>query len=364
MQGHNFKRLVAFAVTEDGLRLALRLKKGFKSLKIIGPKGLGNHGFLRKAGRAFSQCDGLIFICAVGIAIRAIAPHLRGKHLDPAVVALDEKGRYCVSLLSGHLGGANSLAVEAASVLGAKPVITTATDIRGLKCIEDVAARFGLEIDDIGKIKLINSALLSGGPVAIVDTDRKRLKKIRVFLSGSGIFRFAAGIPGRPSTTFRGIRGKWCWAKAYAVISAREHVKLPVRVSARAMLLRPKELVVGIGCCKGAAEKEVFAAIGRVLKEAGLSLKAIRNLATIDMKRREKGLLRFASKAGIEIDFFSAKELNRAVRHRGSSFVLERTGAFAVAAPAAILSSGAKRLCIGKRRIGRVTVAIAKAPCS
>lgn len=352
MQGRNFKRLVAFVVTKDGERLALRLKKEFKSLKIIGPKGLGNHGLLRKAGRAFRECDGLIFICAAGIAVRAIAPHLSGKHLDPAVVALDDKGRYCISLLSGHLGGANSLAVEAASVLGAKPVITTATDIHGLKCVEEIAARFGLEIDDIRNIKLINSALLSGGPVAILDRDRKRLKKIRAFLSGSGIFRFASGISKRPL------------AKAYAVISAREHVKLPARVLARAMLLRPKEFVAGIGCGKGAAEKEVFAAIGKVLKEAGLSLKAIRNLATIDMKRREIGLLRFASKAGIKIDFFSAKELNGAVRHGGSSFVQERTGALAVAAPAAILSSGAKRLCIGKRRIGRVTVAIAKAPCS
>ncbi len=352
MQGRNFKRLVAFVVTKDGERLASRLKKELKSLKIIGPKGLGNHGLLRKAGRAFSQCDGLIFICAVGIAVRAIAPHLSGKHLDPAVVALDEKGKYCISLLSGHLGGANSLAVEAASILGAEPVITTATDIHGLKCIEDIAARFGLEMDDIKKIKLINSALLSGGPVAFVDTDRKRLKKIRAFLSGSGIFRFASGIEGRPL------------AKAYAVISAREHVRLPVRVLRKTMFLRPKELVAGIGCGKGVAEEEVFAAIGRVLKEAGLSLKAIKNLATIDMKRREIGLLRFASKAGIEIDFFSAKELNGAVRHKGSSFVQERTGALAVAAPAAILSSGAKRLCIGKRRIGRVTVAIAKAPCS
>ena len=339
-------------MTKDGERLALRLKKEFKALKIIGPKGLGNHGLLRKAGRAFRECDGLIFICAVGIAVRAIAPHLSGKHLDPAVVALDEKGKYCISLLSGHLGGANSLAVEAASILGAEPVITTATDIHGLKCIEDIAARFGLEMDDIRKIKLINSALLSGGPVAILDRDRKRLKKIRVFLSGSGIFRFASRISNRPL------------AKAYVVISAREHVKLPAGILAKAMILRPKEFVAGIGCGKGASEKEVFAAIGKVLKEAGLSLKAIRNLATIDMKRREIGLLRFASKAGIEIDFFSAKELNGAVRHGGSSFVQERTGALAVAAPAAILSSGAKRLCIGKRRIGRVTVAIAKAPCS
>ncbi len=352
MQGRNFKKLVAFVVTKGGERLALRLKKEFKTLKIIGPKGLGNHGLLRKAGRAFSRYDGLIFICAVGIAIRAIAPHLRGKHLDPAVVALDEKGRYCISLLSGHLGGANSLAVEAAAILGAEPVITTATDIHGFKCIEDVAARFGLEIDDIKKIKLINSALLSGGPVAFVDTDRKRLKEIRAFLSGSGIFRFASRISNRHL------------AKAYAVISAREHVKLPVRVLAKVMLLRPKELVAGIGCGKGVAEKEVFAAIGKVLKEAGLSLKSIRNLATIDIKRREKGLMRFASKAGIEIDFFTAEELNRVAKYKGSRFVQERTGALAVAAPAAILSSGAKRLCIGKRRIGRVTVAIAKAPCS
>ncbi|MBI5237733.1 MAG: cobalamin biosynthesis protein [Deltaproteobacteria bacterium] len=352
MQGRNFKRLAAFAVTKHGERLALRLKKARKGLEIIGPKGLKNHEFLKKAGRAFSRCDGLIFICAVGIAVRAIAPHLSGKRLDPAVVALDEKGRYCISLLSGHLGGANSLAIEAASILGAEPVITTATDIHGLKCIEDIAERFGLEIDDIKKIKTINSALLSCGPVWIVDRDRKRLKKIRAFLSGSGIFRFAAGISGRSL------------AKAYAVISAREHVKLPKTVLSKAMLLRPKELVVGIGCGKGAAEKEVFSAIGTVLKQAGLSLKSIRNLATIDMKRCEKGLLMFAEKAGLKIDFFNAEELNRRALHKGSKIVQERTGAFAVAAPAAILSSGAKRLCIGKRRIGRVTVAIAKAPCS
>ncbi len=352
MRGREFKRPVAFVVTRDGARLASRLKKSLKGLEIIGPRGLGNHGLLRKAGRAMRERDGLIFICAAGIAVRAVAPHLRGKHIDPAVVALDEKGRYCVSLVSGHLGGANSLARRVASILGAEPVITTATDIHGLACIEDIAARFGLEIDDARKIKAVNSALLSGGPVLIVDRDRERLHGIRAFLSGSGLFRFAARVPGRPR------------AKAYAVVSAREDAGLPKTVSMRAVLLRPKELVVGIGCGKGVAEKEVFSAIGAVLKEAGLTLKAVRNLATIDMKRREKGLLAFAEKAGLRIDFFSARELNRRALHKGSRVVLERTGAFAVAAPAAILSSGAKRLCMGKRRIGRVTAAIAKAPCS
>src|SRR3989337_1327794 len=118
---------------------------------------------------------------ASGIVVRSIAPFLKNKAEDPAVVVVDEKGRYVISLLSGHLGGANKLAEDIAKIIGAKPVITTATDVNNLPCIEDIAEKFHLAIEDVKKIKVVNSAIVNGRNAVIVDENIKRLSAIKKF---------------------------------------------------------------------------------------------------------------------------------------------------------------------------------------
>ena len=119
------------------------------------------------AARAFSRSDGLIFVGATGIAVRSIAPHLRHKSTDPAVVVVDEGGQFVIPILSGHLGGANDLAREMAALIGAVPIITTATDVNGVFAVDQWARRQGLLVCNPERILSVSSRLLARETVGV-----------------------------------------------------------------------------------------------------------------------------------------------------------------------------------------------------
>ena len=298
---------------------------------------------------AFADDDSLVFISASGIAVRAIAPCLRGKEFDPGVVVMDETASFVVSLVSGHLGGANVLTKKIAACLGATPVITTATDASGLPCIEDLVERFDFVIEDARKIKIINSAILRRTPVSIIDADRVRLKRMKGLkaFGSPGCFGFYRSVPKNPGPM--------------VFISSAVDYKVPPGLKRRTLVLRPKEFVVGVGCRRGASAAEIGRLIKSVFNETGISTKSIRNLATIDIKMDEQGLLEFARRYALGIEYFKAARLGRIKAPSGSSaFVKGATGTGAVSEPAALLSSGAKRLWAKKKRSRMATVAVAR----
>ena len=142
--------------------------------RIYAPERLAGEGIISVtpplaefAGPVFQASDVLIFVGACGIAVRAIAPHIHDKQTDPAVVSLDELGRFVIPLLSGHIGGANALAVRLAAALGATAVVTTATDVNGRFSVDTWAASQGLFIDDMRAAKAVSAAILEG-PVPLV----------------------------------------------------------------------------------------------------------------------------------------------------------------------------------------------------
>lgn len=352
MKAHSAgRKIVFFPVTEKGHRLAAGIVKGLGGGVVLSPFELKAGRLFSAVRRAFRDSDALVFVCASGIAVRAIAPLLKGKQIDPAVVVTDELGGFVISLLSGHLGGANTLAREIASVTGGVPVITTATDVTGLPCVEDIAGRFSLEIEDVKKIKVVNSAILKGRRVIIVDDESRRLAGIKEAFGGVQSFSFRKKMP----VSLKG-------AGAVVLITPLSSKKK--RVAARTIELRPREFVVGMGCRRGVTLGEVGDAFYGALKRAGVSPLSVRNLATIDIKKDERGLVSFAKKMGLPIEFFRSEELNRIKRPPSgvSRMVKEKTGAVGVSEPAALLSSGAKRIWLKKTVSERVTVAIARAP--
>ncbi|MBI5236840.1 MAG: cobalamin biosynthesis protein, partial [Deltaproteobacteria bacterium] len=212
--------------------------------------------------------------------------------------------------------------------------------------------RFGLAIEDVKKIKPVNSAILKGGPVLIIDAEARRLKDIRAYLGNkdNGIFSFGRVLPAKPQ------------AKACVFITSRAYTGLKRPMNDKTLILRPREFTAGVGCMRGVSSKEIENAVKVAFKEADISFLSIRNLSTIDIKRDEAGLKAFALRHGLGIDFFSVVELNKAgSASNPSAFVYEKTGARAVAEPASLLSSGAKKIWIRKRISGRVTVAASKA---
>lgn len=292
-------------------------------------------------GRAFSGYDGLVFIMATGIVVRTIAPFIKGKDVDPAVVVMDEGGRFAISLLSGHLGGANDLAKEVTELTGATPVITTATDVCGKPCAEDIAKDLDCEIENVGGIKLVNAAFLHDEPVAM------NLAPNRDKVLGNGNLVFY--------DTFEELIKSGYDARICVTN------KLIPRIEESCLILRPKNLVVGIGCNRNTSAEEIEDVVGTVLKDAGLSKKSIRNLATIDVKNDEVGLLDFAKRHGLTIDFFSKEELEKAeVVTSPSLHVIAAVGVGGVCEPSAMLSARVLRLLVKKIKSGNVTVAVAE----
>lgn len=346
MKGRNKGKTVIFALTERGLGLSKKIEGALGSVEVLKPTALSNGGLKKEAGRAFRRADALVFISATGIAIRCVAPLLKGKHVDPAIVVVDERGRFSVSLLSGHMGGANALAERIARATGATAVITTATDIWGLPSAEELAEKFSLVIEDPRKIKAANSAILEGKKVFVADSNAKRLKEIKG--SFKNVFTCRKSLPEK-------LGGR----EAAILITSRLD-EVPIGIAERTLTLRPKEIIAGIGCGKGVGKSDIKKALLKAFNKAGLSILSVKAIATIDIKKNEKGLCALAKEMGIPIEAYPAKELV-AVNYpsRPSKAVRDATGAGAVCEPAALLSSGAEKLCLKKTKTGRVTIAAA-----
>lgn len=254
----------------------------------------------------FHQADALLFIGACGIAVRAIAPHVRDKTTDPAVVVMDEMGKHVIPILSGHIGGANELAMLIAQKTGAVPVITTATDVRGVTAIDSWAAAHDCAIQNPGAIKAVSSAALAGQTPGVAITEREI-------------------DPPFPVTLF----------------------------------LRPRTLALGVGCKKG-VNADLFEENARsFLRQCGVSLLSVKQLATIDLKKEEPALLRFCQKYHLPLQTYSADAL-RAVPglFSHSDFVEKTVGVGNVCERAAVKACGGALLA-GKTAMKGMTFALA-----
>ncbi|MBF0507044.1 MAG: precorrin-3B C(17)-methyltransferase [Nitrospirae bacterium] len=317
-----------FYITDNGLALAERLKNLYPDIDII--------KYSSRAVQDFWGPDkGLIFIMAAGIVVRTIALLVEDKRVDPGVVVLDEKGQFAVSLLSGHLGGANRLAIEIAEFLGGRAVITTASDVNNMPSLDLWAQEQGLAVEDWGLLPFAGTQLLNNGVLKVYAETFVNLPDAFLKTEDPGI-------------------ADVCITNKKVVFPALN----------KQLYLRPKNLVAGIGCNSGTTASEIESAARRVLDEQNLSFQSVRVLATIDVKAGEPGLVDFAAKHRIKIVTFTPQELNKA--HGIDKFieksdaVFKATGAYAVAEAAAFLASGAGTLIVRKQKIGNVTVAVAE----
>jgi len=293
----------------------------------------------------FSTKDGLICIMATGIVVRVLAPCLRGKEVDPAVLVLDEKGEHVISLLSGHLGGANDLARQVAKFTGGKPVITTATDVNRLPAWDDIARREGLTVDPLHSVRRLNSLLLEKGEIVLVD----RKKRVSPYF---------ANIPNVHcmESLAEGMRAA---ARGHVYVTHYRHAQWEGKENV--LILRPRDLVVGIGCNRGTALAEIEAAVSDVFARLNLHQGSILTLATIIDKADELGINAFASRHNLPVEHHRAAALNKvAVPTPPSEHVRAAVGANGVCEPAALLSSGNTRLLLPKQKCGNVTIAIAE----
>ena len=275
----------------------------------------------------FGTCDALVFVGASGIAVRAIAPHVRDKFIDPAVVSVDEAGLFAVPLLSGHVGGANDLARAIAQALGAQAAVSTATDVNGLFAVDEWAARHGFAILERDVAKEIAAALLEGRTVGYEsDFDLED--------EPAGVVRDAADIGFTVSV---------------------DDAKQPF---ARTLHLVPRVATVGVGCRKGADPHVLKRAVLDALAEARVSPRAVAAVASIDVKAEEPAIAQLAQDEGWDLRFYSAEELARVPGEFSYSDFVERTvGVGNVCERAACAQGG--ELVLNRQSGDGVTVAIA-----
>jgi len=336
-------RLAVHALTPQGARLA-RALAGELGADICLPVKLAHEGerpfgsLPELMAEIFHHYEGHVFVTACGIAVRAVAPLLRGKSEDPAVVVLDQAGRHAVSLLSGHLGGANDLARRAAAVTGGTAVITTATDTEGLPSLDLLARDSGLAIENIEAVKRVNGGLLAGSVVQIFDPQ----SLFTVPAAHGERFEWVAAPhllePGRP-----------CVAVTWRRTSLPEGC----------LTLRPRVVAAGIGCRKGVAAEQILAAVREALAVKGVAEASLAALASIEAKRSEPGLLLAARELGVEILFFPAQRLAAVATPTPSAMVLKHMGVESVCEAAAMLAVGADRPLLAKTKTKTVTVALA-----
>lgn len=278
-------------------------------------------------GAQFHQADALVFVGSCGIAVREIAPHLTSKTTDPAVVCVDETARFAVSLLSGHIGGANALAEKIASELGAIPVITTATDRNGRFSVDRWAAENGLAIDDMALAKAVSAAVLEGDVPLCAD------------------FPVVTPLPSGLTAGESGDLGIAVTCRTDAPFS-------------QTLRLIPQVLHIGLGCRRGTAKETIAQAVKSVLTAHRIDARSIKLAASIDLKRDEAGLLDFCRQQGWDIRFYSPEAL-QAVEgdFTASEFVSAVTGVDNVCERAAL--ADADELWIKKTAVNGVTVALA-----
>lgn len=306
--------IVLAAFTRAGAALAARLAGSLSGRAFVPERCLvsGTEPLEETAGewaeRWFPRAEALVFVCACGIAVRAVAPHVRSKAEDPAVLVLDERGRYVIPLLSGHIGGANALARRVAALTGGAAVITTATDVNGLVAVDEWAAKNDCAIENLEAVKHVSAAVLEGRPVGVAVTEQEQPAPWPVTL----------------------------W-------------------------LRPRRLVLGAGCRRGSDPEAAAAAAADFLEGAGVSPLSLCAVASIDLKRDEQALIALAERYGVPFLTFSADALRAAPgRFSASDRVLEVTGVDNVCERAAVLAAGNGVLLRSKARYPGMTFALAR----
>ncbi len=323
----------------------------------------------------FGRYDRLVLFMPVGAAIRLLAPALQHKHRDPAVVGVDDGGRFAVSLLSGHLGGADALSQEVAQILGATAVITSGSHVAGTLAVDLLGKEFDwvLEADDT-TITRASADVVNGQPVGIWQQtgepgwwpeDKPLPENLQIYSSlealanSPSVAALVITDQSRPESSDSG---------DYAAELAGKYV----------VVYRPRSLVAGVGCRRGVPVEELDGLLVEIFQSHNLSLDSLKCLATADVKEDEPGILQLADKYGVPVRCFTPDELNGVFEllevmeaDSGPENVPTKSeaphrllGVWGVSEPAALLASGASRLLVPKTKTSRATMAVARIPFS
>lgn len=341
------------AVTKNGAQIGMQIAFNMPSLKLYLPERLKTKSTLHNddtiffdnwrkiVGELFHECSYLIFITAVGIAVRSISPHLQNKYKDPGVIVIDEQGKYCISLISGHLGGANKLAENAAGIIGGSAVITTATDNCGKKFTPDILASY---MDGFCE------------PLELV----KKFNRLAVEKEIIYIYS--------PYPLAEMVKNEYRWQEWPQNLKSSNFLKpaiaiAPYRFNFRGeklLFIKPRCLIVGIGCRRGVSLEAVKKAVEETFMLYGLDKSCIKALATINFKTEEPSLKAYSAKLGVSLVGCTKEEIAALSGTYSSSYrVRKELGVDGICEPTAVIAAKKGITLVPKIKYGQVTVSVA-----
>lgn len=320
-------KIAIWSVTRGAGKVALKLSEKISAdvytlKKFEIDNSIQMENFTDKLESKFSSYDAHIFIMATGIVVRKIASLIKRKDTDPAVLVIDEKERFVISLLSGHLGGANELTEELAEKFSLLPVVTTSSDITGKIAIDTLSQKMQCQMENLEKAKNITSLIVDNKNVDILLP-----KNVTV--------------------------GKNCGTSSGVVIASnKENIEV--------MRIYPENLIIGVGCRRGTVKENILIAIEKVMKKHNLSYRSIKKIATVDVKADEKGLIEAAKALNKELIIVDRKEIAPIENmFKGSEFVKKQIGVTCVSEPCAYIASNKNGIFLEKKFIDNgITISI------
>lgn len=339
---------VIVSVTNAGDEIAKAISSSIECIvytrEMVVKEGINNI-----ARRVMKEFRNIIFISSTGIAVRAIAPYIKTKDKDPAVIVVDSSSKYAISLLSGHIGGANDLAIKVSNIINAEPIITTATDNLGIVAPDIIAKRYDLVIEDLNKAKDVSAKLVHGEKVIFLDEEgfiktpsgylnleeltslnhkninknNKEDNEVFFQLSKLGFYDFLK-------------KNNIC-----AVVAVTNKMNFMDLMDIPVLKLIRKNIIVGIGCRKNYDKEKMLTIVHDELEKLNIDLRAISSVATVEVKRNEAAIINLSEKLNAELKIFSIDDI-RKIQHKylGSNFVEKTIGATCVCEPCVELAGG------------------------
>jgi cobalt-precorrin 5A hydrolase len=347
-------KLAILAITKHGIEIARRIKQKMTEAEIYVPAKHNDGGkdivwFTEQStelvAKIFMNYEALICIFSLGAVIRMLAPNLKDKKSDPAVLVIDDRANYVISTLSGHLGGANALTRLVSSFLDAKPVITTAADVNETIAVDLLGREFGWTIDNFENVTKVSAFMVNEESIAIYQDAGERN-----WWQGS--------LPGNVTLVDSVEKVKSEEYKAALVISDRL-ISDPV-IKSKSVIYRPKTLVAGIGLHWDTSRETIESGIKEVLNQNGLSFQSIRNIASINRRAKVKGLEEFSKQYNIPAEIYEKGELASVEVPNPSPTVQKFEGTPSVSEAASLLSSKGKLIVPKQKLPPNLTIAVSR----
>lgn len=333
-------KIAIVSVSDKGQKLALKLKEKLDSDSKIIRCDLFHKNVKKYLKIAFFEYDAVIAIMASGILIRTIAPYIESKVTDPAILNIDDNGKFVISTLSGHLGGANALTNKIANLINAVPVITTSTDVNRKLGIDVLSKDLYLSIDNTNEILFFNKAILEGKKIAFTLNPNKNYDYLTDYLNNNTL-------------------------EIVLSINYSSNVnpdEIHVNLDEHKIVLKEKKIVVGIGCRRGKEYEKIFEAFEKSLNDLNIHKSRVNMLSSAEIKKDEKGILELSEKLEIPVNFVDLEKLKlfESKDIQKSEFVKSKFGIYGVCEPSALITAGFdSKLIYKKTSYDGVTVAIA-----